>query len=81
MNISLLAFLEFFSLAKKTDFWPVFRFSAERKNGRFSAISHKTGCEGPSSMVKSSTYDVLSQNQLCTELHAQWGGGGVGGTK
>ena len=42
MNISLLAnFGSFFG--KKTDFRPVFRFSAKRKNGRFSVIPAGTG--------------------------------------
>ena len=43
MNISLLAFLECFFFGKKKDFWPVFRFSAKRKNGRFSVIPARTG--------------------------------------
>ena len=33
------------------------------------------GCEGPSSVVKSPTYAVLSRNQLCRELRTRWGGG------
>ena len=33
------------------------------------------GCEGPSSVVKSPTYAVLSRNQLCRELRARWGEG------
>ena len=37
MNISLLAFSGCFFLAK-SDFWPVFRFLAKRKNGHFSVI-------------------------------------------
>ena len=32
------------------------------------------GCEGPSTVVKSPTYAVLSRNQLCRELRARWGG-------
>ena len=39
MNISLVAnFGSFFLKKKKTDFRPVFRFSAKCKNGRFSVI-------------------------------------------
>ena len=34
-----------------------------------------TGWEGPSTMVRNTTYAVLSRNQLCRELRAQWGGG------
>ena len=33
------------------------------------------GCEGPSTMVKSPTYAVLSRNQFCRELRAYGGGG------
>ena len=38
MNISLLANFGSFFLPEKTEFRPVFRFSAKRKNGRFSVI-------------------------------------------
>ena len=32
-------------------------------------------CKGPSAMVSSTTYAVLSRNQFCRELRAHGGGG------
>ena len=33
------------------------------------------GCNGPSTVVRSTTYAVLSRNQFCRELRAHEGGG------
>ena len=57
MNISLLAnFWSFFW--KKTDFRPVFRFSAKRKNGRFSVILAGTGsvCQQTATYQKTESF-------------------------
>ena len=35
------------------------------------------GCKGPSTLVSSPTYGVLSRNQFCRELRVHEGGGGL----
>ena len=39
------------------------------------------GCNGPSTVVRSTTYAVLSRNQFCRELRAHDGRGGGGSQK